>query len=111
MSNKKPLTKKLKSSKKTPRKTHQKKPATKGLKSLSGQPEIYDECKKKATISITPTGLAGLDQLSQEQSLSRSELVEQIGRGLIQLSGTKTLASKPELDSSDLEFDSANPTP
>ena len=67
------------------RQNHQKKPSCKGVKSLRGKPEIYDELKKIVSVSITPTALAGLDELSQKRAISRSELIEQIGRQLIQL--------------------------
>lgn len=76
---------------KTPRKRkkvrqdYQKKPSRKGVKSLRGKPEMYDELKKVVSVGITPTALAGLDALSQKRSISRSELIEQIGRQLIQL--------------------------
>jgi hypothetical protein len=69
------------------RKNNQKKPSLKGIKSVRGKPELYDELKKIVSIGITPTARAGLDELSQKRSISRSELIEQIGRGLIQLIG------------------------
>ncbi|MBD0263755.1 MAG: ribbon-helix-helix protein, CopG family [Tolypothrix sp. T3-bin4] len=71
--------------KKTSRKEHQKKPIRKGLKSRRGQPEHYSEIKKCVSIGITPTALAGLDELSQERGISRSEMIERIGRGSIKL--------------------------
>ncbi len=58
----------------------------KGQKSLKGQPELYDELKNRVTVSLTPTAVTGLDALAQSVELSRSELVEQIGRGLFSLS-------------------------
>lgn len=67
------------------RKEHQRKPIRKGLKSRRGQPEHYSEIKKCVSIGITPTALAGLDELSQEREISRSEMIERIGRGSIKL--------------------------
>ncbi|MDJ0569937.1 MAG: hypothetical protein QNJ53_12950 [Pleurocapsa sp. MO_192.B19] len=57
----------------------------KGQKKLKGIPEIHNEVKKRVNLSLTPTAIAGLDKLSKSINLSRSELVEQIGRGLIPL--------------------------
>ncbi|MEM9567738.1 MAG: hypothetical protein AAF974_05470 [Cyanobacteria bacterium P01_E01_bin.34] len=53
----------------------------KGRKKLRGQPEIYDEVKGQVNLSLTPTGTRGLDELASQLELSRSELVERIGRG------------------------------
>lgn len=55
----------------------------KGQKKLRGQPEIYDEVKGQVSLSMTPTGVQGLDELAATMGLSRSEFVEQIGRRLI----------------------------
>ena len=57
--------------------------AKKGSKNLPGVPEIWDEVKKRATMTLTPTAIAGLDILAQKWQLSRSEFIEHIGRGLI----------------------------
>jgi hypothetical protein len=69
---------------------HQKKRAQKGKKSMRGQPEYYEEIKQRFTFSLTPTAKAGLNQLSESLSLSMSELIEQIGRGRIQLTEIDT---------------------
>lgn len=45
----------------------------------------YDEKKKNRTFSLTSGAYAGLEQLALLRGLSRSELVERIGRGLIRL--------------------------
>lgn len=55
----------------------------KGQKKLRGQPEIYDEVKGQVSLSMTRTGVRGLDDLAATMGLSRSEFVEQIGRRLI----------------------------
>ena len=58
---------------------------------MRGRPELYDEIKKPYSIGITATGVKGLDALSQSFNLSRSEFVEQIGRGILKV----TLANTP----------------
>lgn len=67
---------------------------SKGKKTSKGYPELYDEVKKRVNLSLTPTAIAGLDRLSEELDLSRSELVEQIGRGLIPLAEQKSLSEE-----------------
>lgn len=69
----------------TPLKSWQRKKAQKGLKSQRGQPEIYDELKTKQTLTLTPTSVKGLDKIAELLGISRSELVERIGRGIIPL--------------------------
>jgi hypothetical protein len=49
---------------------------------MRGQPEIYEECKKNASFSITPTAIEELKQLSSKLNISRSELIERIGEGV-----------------------------
>lgn len=56
-----------------------------GKKKLRNDPYLWDEVKKSIHISVTPTAVKGLDELAQQRELSRSELVERIGRGLIPL--------------------------
>jgi hypothetical protein len=48
-------------------------------------PELYDEVKRRVNLAITPTGIEGLDAIASDLGVSRSELVERIGRGLISL--------------------------
>lgn len=57
----------------------------KGYKNQRGEPELYDELKKRITLAVTPTGVEGLDAIASSLGLSRSELVERIGRGMIAL--------------------------
>lgn len=57
----------------------------KGHRSTRGQPDLHNELKKRVNIALTPTGIDGLDTLASEFGVSRSELVEQIGRNLIAL--------------------------
>ena len=66
-----------------PRKPHQKKPIAKGVKSMRGKGEHYDETKKITSIAITPTARAELDALSEKLNISLSELIERFARGLI----------------------------
>jgi hypothetical protein len=74
-----------KSPKSKSREPREKKIICKGLKSLRGQPEAYDELKKIVSVSLTPTALLGLDNLSRTYMVSRSELIERIGRQIIQI--------------------------
>jgi hypothetical protein len=72
-----------------PRRDHEKKPSRKGVKSMRGQPEVYDELKKIVSFSITPTARTGLERLSEQLNISRSELIERIGRGLLKIADLK----------------------
>lgn len=55
------------------------------IRSQKGVGEIYSETKKAVSVAITPTGLKGLDAIAEKLGVSRSELVERIGRGIIPL--------------------------
>lgn len=55
----------------------------KGQKNLRGQPEIWGELKKPVTMTLTPTSVSGLDTIAHGLGISRSELVERVGRGVI----------------------------
>ncbi len=72
------------------RQEYEKKPVRKGVKSMRGQPEMYDEVKKNACFSITPTACEGIKQLSLQLDISRSEVIERIGRGLFIITESKT---------------------
>jgi hypothetical protein len=50
-----------------------------------GKPDIWDEVKGRICITVTPTGVRGLDAVAAQMNLSRSELIEQIGRGLLKV--------------------------
>jgi hypothetical protein len=72
------------------REEHQRKVCVKnedgtGEKSMRGEPEYYNELKEIATFSLTPTGKSGINSLSRIRSLSMSEFIERIGRGIIKL--------------------------
>ncbi|OKH33635.1 hypothetical protein FACHB389_17765 [Nostoc calcicola FACHB-389] len=74
-----------KSQKSRIREPREKKIIRQGLKSLRGQPEAYDELKKIVSVSLTPTAIDGLDNLSRTYMISRSEFIERIGRHIIQI--------------------------
>jgi hypothetical protein len=57
----------------------------KGQKNQRGQPEKWDELKKRVMLSLTPTSVDGLDAIAHGLGISRSELVERIGRGVISI--------------------------
>ncbi len=90
------VVKRLKAQK--PRQLHQRKLAVKGVKSRRGCPEIYDELKKPITVALTPTAVRGLDELSASRQISRSELVERIGRGLLTVAALEVLALTQEVE-------------
>lgn len=78
------------------REQHQRKVCVKnedgtGEKSMRGEPEYYNELKGTATFSLTPTGRLGINSLSRIRSISMSELIERIGRGIIKLADDKGL--------------------
>lgn len=45
----------------------------------------YNELKTRITVSITPTAVNGIDAIADSLAISRSELIEQIGRGLLKV--------------------------
>ncbi|MBD2254712.1 hypothetical protein H6G14_26100 [Nostoc parmelioides FACHB-3921] len=57
---------------------------------MRNQPEIYDELKKIVSFSITPTANSGLAKISEKLCISKSELIERIGRNLLTISKVKT---------------------
>lgn len=61
------------------------KKSKKPVKSMRGVPEMYDEIKKRFSICLTPIAHQKLTNLAQKKSLSLSELLERIGRGIIPL--------------------------
>lgn len=57
-----------------------------GKKSQRHQGEVYAETKSLQVILLmTPTGKASLDALATASSMSRSELIEQLARNLLNL--------------------------
>jgi hypothetical protein len=49
------------------------------------EPALYNELKRRLNLTLTPTAIEGLNGCAKEWNLSKSELVEQIGRGIITL--------------------------
>ncbi len=49
---------------------------------------MYDELKELVSISITKTAQFGLNKISESLKISRSELIERIGRGLLTITET-----------------------
>lgn len=50
------------------------------------QPMLHESPKKTRSFTVTEVGWKGFAEVAQELGLSRSELVEQIGRRLIKVS-------------------------
>ena len=57
----------------------------KKVKSIRGVGELYPETKQRVTVVLTPTGRDGVDAIAQSRLISRSELIERIGRGLLKV--------------------------
>jgi len=56
-------------------------------KNLGGRPPKYDgQRKNNITISLSALGIEGLDSMAENLGLSRSELIERIGRGVYPIS-------------------------
>lgn len=54
---------------------------------MRGEPVYHDELKKGLNLTVTPTGASGLNEIVFELGLhSKSELLDRIGRRLIQVS-------------------------
>ncbi len=62
-------------------------------KRTKGVPELHDELKKRVNLSLTPTAIGGLDFMAAELGISRSELVEWIGRRKILLATQNDLGN------------------
>lgn len=58
-----------------------------GIRSQRNVGEIYPQKKsERVCLSLTPDGLRGLNELAIAYGISRQELIERIGRKLLQLS-------------------------
>lgn len=53
---------------------------TRRKKGIKGEPAIYSEFKERFNISLTPTAKDNFDQAATELGISRSELIERLGR-------------------------------
>jgi hypothetical protein len=61
-----------------------------------GEPAFYDEMKKRVGLTLTPTALEGLDEYATLWGVSKSELVEQIGRGIIPILSPQEVKDRGE---------------
>jgi metal-responsive CopG/Arc/MetJ family transcriptional regulator len=66
----------------------------KGHKSTAGVGDIYESPKKRVNLMLTDEVLQALDQRAKELNISRSEVVERFGRGLIGLPDQEAKAKK-----------------
>ncbi|MBD1944864.1 hypothetical protein H6F50_21305 [Coleofasciculus sp. FACHB-712] len=69
----------------------------KGLQSQKGQPEYYEELKKRTALMLTPTATKQLDSWAEDLNISRSELVERLARGVYPVILDEEAASLGEL--------------
>ena len=53
----------------------------KGHKSRAGVGDLYDEPKEKLNLTVTPSAKEGLEEKAKLLGISKSELIERIGRG------------------------------
>jgi metal-responsive CopG/Arc/MetJ family transcriptional regulator len=60
----------------------------KGRQSKSGVGDIWEQPKKRVSVALTTIAVEGLDRLAKQRELSRSELIERIGREIIKLTDT-----------------------
>lgn len=54
----------------------------------------YGEKKVYMNNAVTPTAQAGLDAIAKSMNLSRSELLERIGRGMLQVNSASQEATE-----------------
>jgi hypothetical protein len=52
---------------------------------LKPRKRYYEEPKKRHEVMVTPEGWEGFKALASDRGLSASELIEQLGRGLIEI--------------------------
>ncbi len=52
---------------------------------LKPRQRYYEEPKKRHEVMVTPEGWEGFKALASGRGLSASELIEQLGRGLIEI--------------------------
>lgn len=67
-----------------------------GQKKVRGVPQAYDQLKRQMNLSLTEQAIQGLDALAKERKLSRSELLERLGRGLLSIAEPNTLSFDDE---------------
>ncbi len=66
----------------------------KGKKSTKGVGDLYESPKTRISLMVTEEALKALDQMAKELGVSRSELIERFGRGIIQLPQQEQLSKK-----------------
>jgi hypothetical protein len=57
----------------------------KGIACRKGEPIFWDELKERINLSLTPTAIANLTQIASEENITRSEALERILRGMLQV--------------------------
>lgn len=65
-----------------------------GKKRVKGEPVFYSEIKRNTMLTLTDTAKHLLDERARELGVTRSELVEQFARGIIQLPGQEQSTKK-----------------
>lgn len=63
-----------------------------GRKKVRGVPQEYEQLKRQVNLSLTDKAVQGLDALAQKRKVSRSELIERLGRGLWSLTEPPTVS-------------------
>ncbi len=66
----------------------------KGRKSTKGIGDLYESPKTRISLMVTEEALEALDKMASELGISRSELVERFGRGIIQFPEQEQPAKK-----------------
>jgi len=65
-----------------------------GKKRVRGEPvNPWGEVKKEFTVTITPTASANFQEMAQALGISRSELIERLGRNIDKIFDTEELRS------------------
>ena len=57
----------------------------KGIACRKGKPIFWAELKERINLSLTPTAIAKLTQIAEEKNITRSEALERILRGMLQV--------------------------
>ncbi|HEY9871900.1 MAG TPA: ribbon-helix-helix domain-containing protein [Candidatus Obscuribacterales bacterium] len=74
-------------------------------KNLGGRPPKYGgQRKNNVTISLSLPSIEGLDSMAESLGVSRSELIERVGRGIYPINTMPVTESTPALDEQDLEI-------
>jgi hypothetical protein len=68
----------------------------KGTKGMRGQPEIWDELKEDIKIKLTPTAKRLLHRYALLLEISRSEIIERVIRGELNLQEINRIVNSPD---------------